>query len=58
MKKKIKIIQSIAGNPDARYELPLFAFAPGDTPLIHKELADAWIASGIAAPVDPDKKDK
>ena len=46
---KVTIVQSIAGHADPRYELEDFSFRPGETVDLNDELAEAWLASGIAA---------
>jgi hypothetical protein len=48
---KIKMIQSIAGHADPRYEIADFAFRPGEEVDVFDSLAEAWIASGVAVAV-------
>lgn len=52
-KRKIRFLTGIAGNADARYELPIFGFEAGDVTELHPDLAAAWIAAGIAEEIDP-----
>jgi len=48
MKTKLKMLMSVAGNADARYDLPAFAYKKGQIVELHPELAKSWIASGRA----------
>ena len=48
MKTKLKMLMSVAGNADARYDLPAFAYKKGQIVELHSELAKSWIASGRA----------
>ena len=45
---KVIILQSIAGNAEPRYDLPEFAFRPGEMVDLNDDLAKAWISSGVA----------
>ena len=45
---KVKILTSIAGHADPRYDLRDFSFRPGEEADVHDELAAAWIESGVA----------
>jgi hypothetical protein len=45
---KVKIVQSIAGHADPRYELKDFGFRPGEVVDVDDELASAWLVQGIA----------
>jgi hypothetical protein len=45
---KVRMRVSVAGNPEPRYDLASFSFAPGDEVDLHPELAAAWLASGHA----------
>lgn len=48
-KTKIKMLTSIAGNADPRYDLTHdFSFEVGKVYDVHAALAQAWIAGGIA----------
>jgi len=51
-KRKVRIEISIAGSHRGKE----FGYKPGDTPTLEKELADAWLESGVASEVkdDPD----
>jgi molybdopterin-guanine dinucleotide biosynthesis protein A len=44
------MLVSISGHAQPVYKISDFSFAPGDTPNLHKDLAKAWIASGVAEP--------
>ena len=46
---QIKIVQSIAGHADPRYELEDFGYRPGEVVDVDDELAASWIDAGIAA---------
>lgn len=48
---KVRMLVSIVGHADPRYKLEDFSFRPGDTPNLHKKLAEAWIAGGLAEPM-------
>lgn len=45
---RVRMLISVAGNAAPLYDLPDFAFKPGDTPELNKDLAKAWIAAGHA----------
>jgi hypothetical protein len=47
-KIKVKMLHSVAGNADARYDLAAHGFRKGQTVALHPELAKSWIASGRA----------
>jgi len=45
---KIRMLVSIAGNADERYDIGDFSFGAGQVVDVHKTLAAAWIDSGNA----------
>lgn len=47
---RVLIQVSIAGNADPRYNLEEFSFQPGQIADVDPDLAQAWIASGVALP--------
>lgn len=47
-KIKVKLLTSIAGHSEERYDQPDFGYAPGQVVELHPELATAWIGSGLA----------
>jgi hypothetical protein len=51
-KMKVKMLTSIAGNANPRYDLPEHSFAPQQVVDLHPQLAAAWIHSGIAEEVE------
>lgn len=48
-KIKVKMLVSVAGNADERYDLPSHGYGAGQIIELHPELAASWIASGRAA---------
>jgi hypothetical protein len=47
-KIKVKLLTSIAGHSDERYDQPDFGYAPGQEVELHPDLATAWVSSGLA----------
>ncbi len=47
-KTKVKMLITVAGGADARYDLPDFGYAPGQIVELHPKLAELWIATGKA----------
>jgi hypothetical protein len=47
-KIKVKLLTSIAGHSDEKYDQPDFGYAPGQEVELHPDLAAAWVSSGLA----------
>lgn len=45
---KVKMLVSIAGHAEPRYDHADFSLAPGDVVELHPDLADAWVKGGHA----------
>ncbi len=50
---RLKILVSIAGLGNPKRGMSDFAYAPGETVTVTKNVAEAWIANGIAEAAEP-----